>query len=251
MNAARACTAILVLGALASAGCPGPSAPPSGQGASRSAYLASLPLQAVGGVVRFGAVKPCGEPVARTIQVRNQSSEPLEIKAYASNCGCLTADLVGDRTIAPGDSRDLVLTVHPSGIGERSVAVEFASPTGFAGSVRADYSLNGGVSAIPAGRDLLVQGAPEAFEFAVRANDGRPVRVLSIDPPVGSIGTETGEAGVSISTLEVQGFLATPAGRLHPGVTLGPGDEPVRVRVTVVTDHPDCPDAPIDINIRK
>jgi hypothetical protein len=141
--------------------------------------------------------------------------------------------------------------VHPSGIGERSVAVEFAGPTGFLGSVRADYSLNGGVSAIPAGHDLLVQGAPEVFDVAVRANDGRTVKVLSMEPPVGSVGTGTGEPGVSISTAEILEFLSTPAGRAHPGVTTGAGGEPIRLRIDVVTDHPDCPLAPFDVNIRK
>ena len=251
MHTSRAITASLALGALLLAGCPSPSGPAKPQGTSRSAYLASLPLQSVDGVVKFGAVKPCGDSMARTIQIRNQSAEPIEIKAYASNCGCLTADFVGDRTMAPGELRDLVLTVHPSGIGERSVAVEFAGPTGFLGSVRADYSLNGGVSAIPAGHDLLVQGAPEVLDVAVRANDGRTVKVLSMEPPVGSVGTGTGEPGVSISTAEILEFLSTPAGRAHPGVTTGASGEPIRLRIDVVTDHPDCPLAPFEVNIRK
>lgn len=213
----------------------------------RSAYLASRPIQAVGGKVSFGTVKPCGGTVSRTERIRNQSSEPVEILAYASNCGCLKAKLLGDRTVRPGEEREIELTVHPSGHGERSISVEFASKDGFAGALRVDFSLNSGVVALPTGHEIHPGDRDAPVDAVVRSTDGAPIKVLSIDPPVGTVErTEGGEARIAFSTYEAARFAASEAGRLHPGIVLGAGGKAESLTVTIVTDHADCPTATFD-----
>jgi hypothetical protein len=132
-----------------------------GSGPPRAGYLASLPIQTVGGTVDFGLVSPCGGSVSRTVRVRNQSKETVGIRAYSSNCACLSAEFLGDRTLKPGDEREVKLSVHPSGHGHRSVRVEFGGDGGFLGSIRVDYSLNSGVATAPASSSGSVVEAPQ------------------------------------------------------------------------------------------
>ena len=217
-----------------------------------SAYLDSLPLQSVDGTIDFGPVKPCGDDVVRVTRIRNTSAQPVEVLAYASNCGCLTAELIGDRTIGPGEERELRLTVHAGGSGDRSIRVEFGSKTGFAGMVRTQFTLNQGVSAVPPFAEVTRGERMQAFEVAIVGNDGFPVKVLSIDPPVGSMGGVEGEgARVSLSSAEAEAFLASEAARTSPAVIPGPGGEPSGLRVTILTDHPHCPVTHFDFLFRR
>jgi hypothetical protein len=134
-------TFAFVLPAVVVAGCgdaspaPSPGGTPGRSSAGGSAFLASRPIQSVNGKIDLGAVNPCGEKLMRTERIRNQSKETVEILGYASNCGCLDAKLIGSRTLAPGEEREIKLTVNPSGSGTRSIAVEFAAAGGFAGTL--------------------------------------------------------------------------------------------------------------------
>lgn len=245
-RAAIGAAALAAAGASASCGDDRASAAPAAVG-PRSAYLASRPIQAVGGKVSLGTVKPCGGTVSRTERIRNQSSEPVEILAYASNCGCLKAKLLGDRVVRPGEEREVELTVHPSGHGERSISVEFASKDGFAGAMRVDFSLNSGVVAFPTGHEIHPGDRDSAVDAVVRSTDGAAIKVLSVDPPVGTVEVApAGEARVAFSTYEAQRFAASDAGKLHPGIVLGAGGKAESLTVTIFTDHPECPTATFD-----
>jgi hypothetical protein len=242
--------AFLALAAAACSSCDRPA--PARAGASASSYLNSLPLQPVGGVVRVGPVKPCAGPHSLKASIVNQSSEVQRVERWASNCACLSAQLVGDPSIGPGEVREVELSIAAGGVGERSVRVEFVTAKGFAGVLRVDYSMNDSVSAVPADAEAFVQGAPEAFDVTIVSNDGEPVKVLSIDPPVGSVGGVPGvPASVVVSSAEVLAFALGPAGKGHPAVQLDAQGSPAAVRVRIVTDHPDCPEASFLVHVRR
>lgn len=219
-------------------------APGAGRG-----YLASLPIQTVGGKVDFGAVSPCGGSVSKTVRVRNQSKETVAIRAYSPNCACLTADFLGDRTLGPGDEREVKLTVHPSGHGHRSVSVEFGGDGGFLGSIRVDYSLNSGVATAPATHQMLVGERPQAIEVDVFATDGGNVKVLGIEPPVGTVEVAEGaRAKVVLSTAEAIAFAESAEGKAHPGTILGADGAVLGLKVQISTDHPKCPAAAFEFS---
>jgi hypothetical protein len=241
--------------AAAPQGCKPAAPPPLAPQAKGSAYLQSLPIQCVDGIVKFGSVKPCGDPVVRTVRIRNASDAMQEILAYASNCGCLSAKLLGERAIGPGEERDLELTVNPGGIGERSVRVEFATKAGFAGAVRAEFSQNEGVIAVPTLGEMSEGDKAQVFELQVISNDGVPIRVIGIDPPVGTVdapdAAPSKSVAVSISSVEALAFAGTEPGRSHPGMTELPDGSLRCLRVTITTDHPGCPVAHFDLSIRR
>ena len=221
--------------------------PPAGRG-----YLASLPIQTVGGKVDFGDVKPCGSDFKRTAKIRNQSAEPVEILAYSPNCACLTAKLIGDRTLGPGAERDVELTIHPSGHGTRSTAVEFAYAAGFAGSVRVDFALTRGVIAAPDVVDVHEGDRDFPIDIEVFSGDHSSVTVLAVDPPIGSFEVMPAAVGkVALSTYEAMQFANSPTGHVHPGVTLGADGKPEQLVVTITTTHPDCPLARVTFNFLK
>ena len=221
--------------------------PPAGRG-----YLASLPLQTVGGKVDFGDVKPCGNDFTRTAKIRNQSAEPVEILAYSPNCACLTAKLIGDRTLEPGAEREVELTIHPSGHGTRSTAVEFAYAAGFAGSVRVDFALTRGVIAAPDVVDVHEGDRDFPIDIEVFSGDHSSVTVLAVDPPIGSFEVMPAAVGkVALSTYEAMQFANSPTGRVHPGVTLGTDGKPEQLVATITTTHPDCPLARVTFNFLK
>ena len=224
-----------------------PAAGAAGRSASGgSAYLASRPIQSVNGKIDLGAVDPCGEKLTRTERIRNQSSETLEILGYSSNCGCLDAKLIGSRTLAPGEEREVKLTVHPSGSGVRSIAIEFASAIGFAGAIRVDYSVNHGAMVSPDEVTIRASDREAAIDIDVMANDGTALKVLSIDPPVGTILPPDGPMGkVALSSFEVARFAASPEGRAHRGFRAGPDGKPASLDVSIVTDSATCPAATV------
>lgn len=216
--------------------------------ASRT-YLESLPIQTVGGKVDFGDVKPCGTDFTRTAKIRNQSAEPLEILAYSPNCACLSAKFIGDRTLEPGAEREVELTIHPSGHGHRSTVVEFACKSGFAGSLRVDFAFTRGVIASPSAVDIHEGTNDFAIDVEVFPGDGRSVSVVALDPPIGSFEVmPAAMAKVSLSSYEAIQFVESPAGRVHPGVTLGANGKPQELVVTITTDHPECPLATFTFN---
>lgn len=221
--------------------------PPAGRG-----YLASLPLQTVGGKVDFGDVKPCGSDFKRTAKIRNQSAEPVEILAYSPNCACLTAKLIGDRTLGPGAERDVELTIHPSGHGSRSTSVEFASQAGFAGSLRVDFALTRGVIAAPDVADVHEGDRDFAIDVEVFSGDRSAVTVTSVDPPIGSFEVMPAAIGkVALSSYEALEFANSPSGRVHPGVKIGADGKPEQLVVTITTTQPDCPLARFTFNFLK
>jgi len=220
-----------------------------GSGPPRAGYLASLPIQTVGGTVDFGLVSPCGGSASRTVRVRNQSKETVGIRAYSSNCACLSAEFLGDRTLKPGDEREVKLSVHPSGHGHRSVRVEFGGDGGFLGSIRVDYSLNSGVATAPATHQMLVGERPQALDVEVFATDGASVKVLGIEPPVGTIEVAQGaRAKVVLSTLEAIAFADSAEGKAHPGTIIDPDGTVRGLRVQISTDHPKCPSAEFEFS---
>lgn len=253
-----AALAFLVSASFAVASCgdrpPQGTAPAAGGGAGGAAvppkagFLASRPLQPVGGKVALGTLSPCGPAVERTVRLRNQSAEAVEIKAYASNCACVEAKLVGSRTVGPGEERELQLTVRPSGSGDRSVSVEFGGTTGMIGTVRVDYSLGKGVVALPSMVEVYADEKDRAEDVEVFAGDLKDIRLLRLEPPVGTVSVEAGNrCKASISTFEARRFAEGPEGAGHPGVKRGPDGKVKQLTVELVTDYPECPAARFDI----
>jgi hypothetical protein len=202
----------------------------------------------VNGKIDLGAVNLCDEKLVRIERIRNQSSETLEILGYASNCGCLDAKLIGSKTLAPGEEREVKLTVNPAGSGTRSIAVEFAAAGGFAGVMRVDYSINRGAVVSPE-RVAVQAGDREAvIDIDVFANDGAPLKVLSIDPPIGTILPPEGPMGkVALSSFEAARFVDSPEGRAHRGFRAGPSGKPASLNVDIVTDSATCPVATVTL----
>lgn len=251
-----ACTAFVAASALSLASCgdgsspSGPAAPAAGQ--RKGGFLASLPLQPVDGKVSFGSVSPCGPALERTVKVRNQSDAPVEVKAYASNCACVEAKLVGGRTIGPGEERDLLLTVRPSGHGDRSVSVEFGGNGGMLGSVRVDYSLGKGVVALPSALEVHDDGRDAVEDVEVLAGDMKEIRILRMDPSVGSVEVAAGaRCKASVSMFEARRFAESPEGAGHPGVRRDASGRVTGLTVTFVTDYGECPDAKLDISFAR
>ena len=243
-----------VLPAVVVAGCgdasptPSPGVAPGRSSSGGSAFLASRPIQSVNGKIDLGAVNPCGEKLTRTERIRNQSKETVEILGYASNCGCLDAKLIGSRTLAPGEEREIKLTVNPSGSGTRSIAVEFAAAGGFAGVMRIDYSVNRGAMASPEQVPIHAGDREAAIDIDVFANDGTALKVLSIDPPVGTILPPDGPMGkVALSSFEATRFAASAEGRAHRGFRAGPDGKPASLDVSIVTDSATCPVATVTL----
>lgn len=216
--------------------------------APKGGFLASLPLQPVGGKVALGTVSPCGPEIERTVKLRNQSSGSVEIKAYASNCACVAAKLVGSRTVGPGEERDLQLTVRPSGHGDRSVSVEFGGETGMLGAVRVDYSLGKGVVALPSMVEVRGDERDRAEDVEVFAGDLKDVKLLRLDPPVGSVEVAAGKrCKAAVSIFEARRFAESPEGASHPGVRRGADGKPSSLTVKLVTDYGECPEASFEI----
>jgi hypothetical protein len=140
------------------------------------------------------------------------------------------------------------LTVNPAGSGTRSIAVEFATAVGFAGVMRVDYSINRGAVVSPE-RVAVQAGDREAvIDIDVFANDGAPLKVLSIDPPVGTILPPEGPMGkVALSSFEAARFVDSPEGRAHRGFRAGPSGKPASLNVDIVTDSATCPVATVTL----
>ena len=197
--------------------------PPMRVGTGPGSYLASLPIQTVGGKVDLGPLSPCGGSVARAVRIRNQSPDPVTIINYSPNCACLTADLKGSMTLEAGEEREVALAVHPSGHGHRSTSVEFGGKGGLLGSIRVDWSLNAGVSCVPLQVALEDSDRDQAVDVAVFGTDGKPVKVLGIEPPVGSVEVASGDrCKVVLSGFEARRFAESEQGKAHPGAVIGP-----------------------------
>lgn len=217
-------------------------------GAPKGGFLASLPLQPVDGKVTFGTLSPCGPAVERTVKVRNQSKDAVEIKAYASNCACVEAKLVGSRNVGPGEERELQLTVRPSGHGHRSVSVEFGGAGGMIGNVRVDYDLGKGVVCLPAMVEVYADDKDRAEDVEVFAGDLKDIRLLRLEPAVGTVTLGAGSrCKASVSTFEARRFAESAEGANHPGVKRGPDGRLRQLTVELVTDYPECPAAKFDI----
>jgi hypothetical protein len=213
-----------------------------GKGGTTSRFLASLPLQADGGTVDLGTILPCVDAVDHVVTLRNVSKNPVAILGYASNCGCLVPTLKGDRTIQPGEVRELAIALRPSGYGSKSIRVELASSAGMVGAVRVDFRVGGAVRSIPPLQDHHVTSKHEALEFEIVSEEGKPFKVLSLDPPVGEIARADGpRALVRVSSWEAEQFAQSPMGVKSPAVKRDAEGRLVEVTVAVVTDDPACP----------
>jgi len=215
-------------------------------------YLASLPIQTVGGKVDMGTLSPCGGSVSRTVRIRNQSAAPVEILNYAPNCACLTAKVDGALKLGAGEEREVHVAVHPSGHGHRSVSVEFGGKGGLLGSIRVDWNLNAGVACVPMQAPAPAGSREQAVDVEVFGTDGKPVKVLGIEPPVGSIEVASGDrCKVVLSGFEARRFAESEQGKGHPGAIVGPDGRVAGLRVAIATDHPTCPMAEFEFSFAE
>jgi hypothetical protein len=84
--------------------------------------------------------------------------------------------------------------------------------------------------------------AETAIDIDVFANDGTALKVLSIDPPIGTILPPEGPMGkVALSSFEAARFAASPEGRAHRGFRAGPDGKPASLAVDITTDSVTCP----------
>lgn len=229
-------------------GAPGSAGPKGGKGGTTSRFLASLPLQVDGGTVDLGTILPCVEAVDRVVTLRNVSKNTVEILGYASNCGCLSPTLRGSLVMQPGDARELAVALRPSGYGTKSIRVELASSAGMVGAVRFDYAVGGAVRPIPPVQDHHASSKHEALDFEIVSEEGKPFKVLSMEPPVGEIARAQGpRALVRVSSWEAEQFAQGPMGARSPAVKRDADGRPVEVVVTVLTDDPACPRTQVSV----
>ena len=226
--------------------------PPMRVGTGPGSYLASLPIQTVGGKVDLGTLSPCGGSVPHTARIRNQSGDPVTIVNYSPNCACLTAKVKGAMTLGPGEEREVDLAVHPSGHGHRSTSVEFGGKGGLLGSIRVDWSLNAGVACAPMQAPATSAGQDAAVEVEVFGTDGRQIKVLGIEPPVGTVEVASGDrCRVVLSGFEARRIAESEQGRSHPGAVIGSDGRVEALRVAIATDHPTCPMAEFEFSFAR
>jgi hypothetical protein len=96
---------------------------------------------------------------------------------------------------------------------------------------------------------MLVGERPQALDVEVFATDGASVKVLGIEPPVGTIEVAQGaRAKVVLSTLEAIAFADSAEGKAHPGTIIDPDGTVRGLRVQISTDHPKCPSAEFEFS---
>jgi hypothetical protein len=112
--------------------------------------------------------------------------------------------------------------------------------------MRVDYSVNRGAMVSPNQVTIHASDREAVIDIDVMANDGTALKVLSIDPPVGTILPPDGPMGkVALSSFEVSRFVASPEGRAHRGFRAGPDGKPASLDVSIVTDSATCPAATV------
>ena len=240
------------LSAVALSGCGEDPAPAIRAGRGPGSYLASLPIQTLGGKVDLGALSPCDGDVSRVVRIVNQTDEPVTILSYSPNCACLSAEIAGSLTLAAKEEREVKVTVHPSGHGSRSTAVEFGGTGGFLGSIRVDWSLDSGVACMPVQVAVGGDERERAIDVDVFGIDGRPIRVLGIEPPVGSVEQGSGpKCRVVLSSFEARRFAESEQGRSHPGAVVAADGRVTALKVAIATDHPTCPMAEFEFSFAQ
>ena len=221
-----------------------------GQGAAvRTSPRAALPLQPVDGRLDLGPVVPCLGTVERTVRVANRSGAPVTVLAVQTSCPCMAAELRGDRTVAPGEEREVAISLDPSGAGERSAVVDVGGAGGSLGAVEVAFVVVPVPVCVPP-EVSLVPGSPRSVDVEVRLADGAPVPVLAVDPPVGLAAVlPDGRWRISVSPDEVRRLLDTPGAIPDAAVVRGPDGSALGVRATVRTADAMCPDAALTVRL--
>lgn len=242
-------TAVLAIAAAlcaAPAAC-GPAEPPPVRRSPRSA----LPLQAVDGRLDLGTLAPCLGEVRRTVRVANRSGEPVQALAWASNCPCLEAELLGNPLIGPGEEREVALVLDPTAPGERSMVVDIAGQAGSVGVVEVAFVAVPVPACTPA--EVTVPAAGDlAIDVAVALSDGGPVEVLSVDPPLATASAgPDGRWRLAVSPAEARRLAAAPGALPDAAVERAADGRVDAVRVTVRTADPVCPEAVLRVNLAR
>jgi hypothetical protein len=147
----------------------------------------------------FGSIRSTAQPSHR-FQISNAGTSPLEITRVVTACGCTTA-VIGQTTVAPGQSTALEVTFHAAGfrgLTRKTVEVFSDDPANphqtlsFQADVQADITPSAGeVLFLDLGPDVRQK---KSFKFT--SGNGQPIRVENAelsDAPW--LGVATREAG--------------------------------------------------------
>ena len=216
-------------------------------GAARRSPRAALALQPVDGRLDLGQVVPCLGTVERTVRMANRSEGPVTVMALETSCPCMAAELRGDRVVGPGEEREVVVSLDPSGAGERSAIVDVGGAGGSLGVLEVAFTVVPVPVCVPA-EVSLVPGSLRAVEVEVHLADGAPVPVLAVDPPVGqAVVAPDGRWRVLVRPDEVARLAGTPGSLPDGAVLRGPDGSVLGVRATVRTGDAMCPDAALTV----
>lgn len=134
-------------------------------------------------VLDFGRYSSCDPPGPLAVRIANRGSEPLAVGDWSSSCRCVVATFGGVTEIAPGEVLDVAVTLTPWGMpGPHGHDLELRlgrPPT--AVPVRIAYRMDPEVS-VPPG--LHARGGNPDGLVRLESNDGSPLRVLALDPPI-------------------------------------------------------------------
>lgn len=224
-----------------SEGTPYPTQPPA---AVRSAEQRAerQPLAVEPGKIVIGAVSSCDPPVKTKATVTNRTGEAIEIKRLYSNCACTSAKMDGSKTIGPGESRTVDITIELTGTGQKSQSVYFVGPAGPVGQVRVDYEI---VPPVRSDVDSVVLSKESKNpEFKVVRNDGEPVKVKRLMTNIGEVRTAAdGSQVVVLDLAKADRYAESAAGHSDGSFVRDADGEWNSMFLLVETDYPGCPNA--------
>lgn len=209
-----------------------------------SARAAKFPLEVEPARVNLGVCSPCDPPLKTKVTIRNRTEAPITVKRLVSSCACTSAQIVGAREIGPGETRTVEIKVDISGVGGKSQRVDFAGDRGPIGVVRVDYEIVPPVQVLAETVDVG-EGHATA-EFKVARTDGKPVKLLRLEPAIGDVRTLPDGTQVAIVDLaKADAYADSAAGEKDGGFRRDADGTWTALYIAVVTDYPGCPNASV------
>jgi hypothetical protein len=122
--------------------------------------------------------------------------------------------------------------------------VDFAGDRGPIGVVRLDYEIVPPVQVLAETVD--VGEGHERAEFKVARTDGKPVRLLRLEPDIGEVRTLPDGSQVAVVDLrKADAYADSDAGAKDGGFRRDADGSWTGLYIAVVTDYPGCPNAAV------
>lgn len=203
-----------------------------------------MPIKIEPAKISMGVHSPCDPPLRSVVKITNQSDKPFTIKRINATCACTSAEIEGSRTLAPGESRDMTINVDLSGIGDKSQGLYLIQSGQPGGYVRVDYTIVPPVKPTVEAVDLNEETS--TAEVGVVREDGKPVKLLRLEPEIGYIkDNPDGTQVVIVDRARADAYAESAAGRADSSVQRDASRLYTGVYMAVVTDYPTCPNASV------